>query len=72
MVKKVIINSSNDDREFNLKIFSYLVRELRTKLDIAKRDLAPDKIKQAIIFGLDPNSKEYEGKKQRRIERMIL
>lgn len=65
-VKKVIIRAGGPDRKINLRVFIQLIHELRTKLDIAKAGLAPEKIMRLINYGMDERSDIYGRLQQKR------
>ena len=72
----MIIRSGGADRILNLRIFCGLVQELRTKLDITKEGVGPDKAMQIVNFGLKEASRRQKVKndavRQHRIEKIVL
>ena len=56
-VKKIFIKCGGADDLINIKIFAFLIHELRIKLEITKMGLIPERISQTINFGLDLENK---------------
>lgn len=64
LVKKIVIRSGSTTTEkaINIRVFNNLVREIRTKLDIYKAGIGPQKPMTAASLGLDLTSKSKTSK----------
>ena len=75
-VKEVIIKSSktsDSEKTFNFKVFTTLLKELRIKLDVIKKELGPDKFSRDVNFGQEKkSSKKSAAIRKKRIEQLVF